>query len=456
MALSIGLNTVMRALLTQQQAMDLTSQNVANANTEGYTRQRVHMEAVAPLGIPSVGGGVDVQSIERIRDQFIDFQIRSESGSEGQYRMRSESLSLAEISLNEPSEGGLLHLMDAFFNSWRDLANAPEETTARQAVIEAGSSLAFAAQRANGTFTALRDDADVRVSALVDEINSLASEVARLNQQIMSQRVGGDPASELTDQRDMAIDRLSQITNLQMIEQENGQADLFISGRALVLSNKNFDLYVDPNILNNNYFDVKWQSDGSVAQFSNGEMQGLLHQRDTDLPARIADLDTLIGQLIIDVNVVHAAGFAADGVTTATPFFAGLDSSDIVVDAAVVADPSLVAAAAVVGAPGDNANAHAMADLQFALNLVGATQTYDAFYTSLVTELGVGARDTMALMESQQQVITRVEQMRQSVSGVNLDEEMVALVQYQRAYEAAAQIISKIDEMLDLLINGTI
>jgi len=456
MALSIGLNTAMRALLVQQQALDLTSQNVANANTEGYTRQRVHMEAVAPVGIPPIGGGVNVQAVERVRDQFVDFQLRMESSSEGQYRMRSESLALAEISLNEPGEGGLLNLMDAFFNAWRDLANAPEETTARQAVIEAGSSLAFAAQRANNSFTALRNDANVRVSALTDEINSLASEIGRLNQQIMSQRVAGDPASELSDQRDLALDRLAQITNIQAIEDDSGRIDVFISGRALVLSNRNFEIYADANIANNNYFDVKWRSDDTVVQFTNGEMQGLLHQRDTDLPARTADLDMLIGQLIGDVNAVHAAGFAADAATTGNNFFSGTDSSNIAVDAAIVADPSLVAAAAVVGAPGDNANAHALADLQFALNLVGGTQTYDAFYTSLVTELGVGARDTQALMHSQQQVMTRIENLRQSVSGVNLDEEMVALVQYQRAYEASAQIIGKIDEMLDRLINGTI
>lgn len=456
MALSIGLNTVMRALLTQQQAMDLTSQNVANANTEGYSRQRVHMQAVAPVGTPPVGGGVAVQGIERMRDAFVDFQIRMESASEGEYRMRSESLSMAEISLDEPSEGGLRHLMDAFFNAWRDLANAPEETTARQAVIEAGDSLAFAAQRANGTFTSLQGDADARVGALVNEINSLSADVALLNQQIMAQRVGGSSASELTDQRDLALDRLAQITNLQVIEQENGQTDLFVSGRALVLSSKNFPMYVDRNAANNNYYDVKWQSDGTVATFGGGEMQGLLHQRDTDLPARLADLDTFIGQLIIDVNLVHAAGFAADGVTTGTAFFAGVDSSNIAVDAAVVASPALIAAAAVIGAPGDNANAYAMSDLQSALALVGGTQTYDSFYTSMVTELGVGARDTAARMLSQQHVINRAEELRQSVAGVNLDEEMVALVQYQRAYEAAAQVISKIDEMLDRLINGTI
>ena len=201
---------------------------------------------------------------------------------------------------------------------------------------------------------------------------------------------------------------------------------------------------------------MKWQSDDSVIQVNTGELQGLLHQRDTDLPSRILDLDALVTQIMADVNAVHAAGFAADGVTTGTDFFTGVDSADIAVNAAVVASPALVAAAAVVGATGDNSNAHNIAALQFGLNLVGGTQTYDAFYTGMVTKLGVGARDTAALAENQQQVMTRIEQLRQSVSGVNLDEEMVALVQYQRAYEAAAQIIGKIDEMLDRLINGTI
>ena len=456
MGLSVGLNTAMRALLTQQQGMDVTSHNVANLNTIGYTRQRAHLQAVAPAGLPPVGGGVEVQSVERVRDLFLDLQMRMESSAEGSFRVQAESLALAEVSLREPGDGGIRQLMSSFFNAWRDLANAPEESAARQAVIQTGNSLALAAQRVDRTFNVLRDDANGRIALLVDEINTLGAEIAALNSQIMTVRVTGDAASDLTDRRDLALDRLAQITDINYVENQSGGVDVFIAGRSLVSRTTSNELYVDPDIGNNNYFDVKWRSDDSLAQFNSGEIQGLLIQRDTDLPARIADFNTFVAQLMTDVNAVHAAGFAADCVTTGTAFFAGTDATNIVVDAAVIADPSLVAAATAAGAPGDASNAHAMSALQFALTVAGGTQSYEAFYGGLVTTLGTDARDTRAVADSQQLLLGQIEGFRQSVSGVNLDEELVMMVQYQRAYEAAAQIIRKIDEMLDHLINRTI
>jgi flagellar hook-associated protein 1 FlgK len=456
MALSIGLNTAMRALLTQQQGMDVTAHNVANLNTVGYSRQRAHLEAVMPAGMPPVGGGVQVQSIERIRDLFVDFQLRTESGAEGSYRVQADSLAMAELALGEPGDGGTRNLLTSFFNAWRDLANAPEETAARQAVLQTGSSLTLAAQRISTSFEALRDDANDRIAGLAQEMNALASEIAALNEQIVTLRVAGDPASDLTDRRDLALDRLSEIADIQYQERDTGRVDVYIAGRALVSGNTTTALYVDPNIANNNYFDVKWQSDNTVAQFNGGEMHGLHVQRDTDLPARTADFNTFVGQLITDVNAAHAAGFALDGVTTGTTFFAGTDASDIVIDAAVLADPTLIAAATLGAAPGDNSNAHTIADLQFATTLSAGTQTYEGFYSGIVTRLGTDARDTRAVADSQQLLMNRIDALRQSISGVNLDEEMVQMVQYQRAYEAASQIIRKIDEMLDQLINRTI
>ena len=138
MALSVGLNTAMRALLTQAQAMDVTSHNIANLNTIGYTRQRPHLEAVAPVGFPPTGGGVEMQSVERVRDLFLDLQLRMESSSEGSYRVQADSLALAELALGEPGEGGIRQLLASFFNAWRDLANAPEQPAARQAVVQTG------------------------------------------------------------------------------------------------------------------------------------------------------------------------------------------------------------------------------------------------------------------------------------------------------------------------------
>ena len=456
MAISVGLNTAMRALLTQQAAMDVTSHNIANLNTIGYTRQRAHLEAVAPVGMPPVGGGVEIQSVERVRDLFLDLQMRMESSAEGSFRMQAESLGLAELTLGEPGEGGIRQLLSSFFNAWRDLANAPEESAARQAVIQTASSLTLAAQRVDRTLNALRDDANDRVALLVDEVNTLASQIATLNQQIMTLRGSGDAASDLTDRRDLMLDRLAQISDIHYVERDTGTVDIFIAGRALVSGNVSNQLYVDPDIANNNYLDVRWTADNSLAQFSSGELQGLLIQRDTDLPSRLAGFNTVFAQLIADVNAAHAAGFGADGIATGNDFFTGTDASDIAVNAALVTTPALLAAATLPAAPGDASNAHAIADLQFATNLAAGTQSYEAFYAGLVTTLGTDARDTRSVAESQELLMSQIEGFRQSVSGVNLDEEMVQMVQYQRAYEAASQIIRKIDEMLDQLINRTI
>lgn len=456
MAISVGLNTAMRALLTQQAAMDVASHNVANLNTIGYTRQRAHLQAVAPVGTPPVGGGVDVQSIERVRDLFMDLQVRLESSAGGSFRVQADSLALAEVSLGEPGDGGMRQLMSSFFNAWRDLANAPEESAARQAVIQTGSSFALASQRVDRTFNALRDDANDRVALLVGELNTLGDEVAALNEQIMTVRGTGDVASDLTDRRDLALDRLAEISDINYVERTNGTTDVFIAGRALVSGNVSNQLYVDPDIANSNYFDVKWTTDNTLAQFSSGEMQGLLIQRDTDLPARIADFNTFVAQMVTDVNAAHVAGFGADGIATGNAFFTGTDATDIAVNVALSGTPALLAAATLAGAPGDASNAHAIANLQFAQNLAGGTQSYEAFYGGLVTTLGTDARDTRAVADSQELLLSRIDGFRQSVSGVNLDEEMVQIVQYQRAYEAASQVIRKIDEMLDQLINRTI
>jgi flagellar hook-associated protein 1 FlgK len=198
---------------------------------------------------------------------------------------------------------------------------------------------------------------------------------------------------------------------------------------------------------------VQWASDGSAATISSGEIGGLLDQRDNDLPTRLNDLNTLIGQIITDVNTAHQAGYALDGVTTGTSFFTGTDATNLAVDPAVTANLDLVAAAATPAAPGDGDNALTIADLQSGLSMSAGTQTYGDFYNSMVTSLGVDAKNTQSLAAAQQSTVDHLDQLQQSVSGVNLDEEMVNLTQYQRGYEAAARVVSSINEMLDALIN---
>lgn len=459
MALSVGLNSVMRALLAQQQALDVASHNVANVNTPGYSRQRLRLASVSASnpsqpGLP--GNGVQVIGTERIRNIFIDFQRRGQEQAAGYYAVKTDSLKLVETSLGEPGESGLRQVMNDFFNAWRDVANDPEQSAMRSAVVQAGTSLGFTATRIDGQLRSMRDDANRRVAATVTEINGLADQIASINSQIISLRGIGDPAGDLTDRRDHSIDRLSRLVDVQYTETASGSMTVSIGGRSLVSGSNVRGLTTATNAANNNYLDVQWASDGATLSTATGELGGLINQRDVDLPQRLADFNAVVTQLMADVNTAHAAGFARDGVTTGTAFFTGSDASDIAVNAAVAGNIDLVGAASVAGAAGDGSNALGLADLQWAKTMGGATQSYDEFYNSLVTSLGVDAKNAQTLADAQSLSVQQLDQLQQSEAGVNLDEEMVNIVQFQRAYQAAARVITVIDDMLDTLINRTI
>lgn len=454
MGISTGLHTAMSALFAQQQAMDAVAHNIANVNTPGYTRQRVLLQQSPAPGQLGVGSGVRFQGVDRVRDQFVDYQVRTESQSAGEYRARADSLALTEVALGEPGDGGLRSAMDAFWNSWRDLANAPEQSAARSAVVQAGEGFAFAANRIARAIGDIRADANNRLATAVTEANDLAAKVANLNGRIAEVRASGDPASDLSDERDTALDRLAQLVDMRYVEHENGTVDVFVSGRSMVSGVNRQELSLERDPLNLNFYTPTWVSDGEAAVIRSGEVGGLLHQRDVDLPGRLDDLDALVGQIMTDVNVVHAAGVGLDGTTTGTAFFTGTSALNVAVDGTLSGNLGLLAAATATGAPGDGRNATAIADLQRALSMSTGSEDYGSFYNGIVTRLGVAARDTEGLASAQSLMLSHLDAVKQSSAGVNLDEEMVGLVQYQRGYEAAARVIRAIDEMLQSLIRS--
>ena len=464
MGISTGLDIALRALLAQQAGVDTASHNIANVATPGYSRQRVRLQAIPgsyfpqPASVP--GMGVEVISVERVRDLFIDFQIRAGNHAAGRYAARAQSLQRAELALGEPGDSGLRATMSQYWNAWRDLANAPDSTATRTVVIQAGETLAFTARRIRGSLVELRDEADQRILSAVAEINALTTEIASLNGQIVPLAGAGNDAGDLHDQRDLALDRLSTLIDIDYRANPNDAVNVTIGGRSLVRASTAFAIYGDPNVANNNYVDLKFVADDGAVTVTDGAIQGLFDQRDTELTARIADLDTLVGQIITDVNTAHAAGRGLDG-STGNNFFSGVDASDIAVNAAIVADSNLIAAATnwdpVSGTPpGDGSNASIISDLQYAQNLLGATATYDGFYEGFVSAIGATTREAERLTNTQSLMLMQLEQVRQSAAGVNLDEEMVQLMRFQRAYEAAARVVSVVDEMLDTLINRMI
>jgi flagellar hook-associated protein 1 FlgK len=195
-------------------------------------------------------------------------------------------------------------------------------------------------------------------------------------------------------------------------------------------------------------------SDSSALDTSAGQLGGLTTSRDTAIPNLISKLDALASGLITSINAVHAAGYGLDG-STGLDFFTGTNAGDIGVNAALLANPQQFAASSVSGSLGNAQNALALADLQLTDTMSGSTLTFDEFYTSLVTVLGADSRAAIDAADTADLVLGHIETQRQSVSGVNIDEEVANMTMAQHAYNAAARVITTIDEMLDTLINRT-
>jgi flagellar hook-associated protein 1 FlgK len=460
MGMSITLNTAAQALLAQQMGVDTTSHNISNATTAGYSRQRISQVAIPGSydadGRPHPGLGVEIVDITRIRDAFVDYQVRSQLSGGAQYDAKTLALTNVENIMGEPGEAGLRASIDQFFNAWRDLANNPESGPARIAVTQAGQALALAANRLGSTLVQTRSEANARLRDIVPEVNALTAEIADLNRQIVPMKMTGTSVGDLEDRRDVAIDRLAQLMNISYMEADDGHVEISTGGHALVSGWDAYAIEGIANPLNSNYINLRFVADSVPLTVTAGEIRAHLDMRDSYVPARITELDTLIAKIITDVNTAHAAAFGLDGVT-GRAFFTGTGAATIALDAVVAGNPNAVAAASTLaGVPGDASAAQTISGLQFVKGLSGGTQTYNEYYGSLVSGIGVTLQEAQSRGEAQNLVLDQLKMQRESTSGVNLDEEMVSLVRYQRAYEAASKLVAVADEMLDTLINRMI
>ncbi|HQW51296.1 MAG TPA: flagellar hook-associated protein FlgK, partial [Tepidiformaceae bacterium] len=243
MGLSIGLDTAVKALRAHQLAVDVASHNIANAQTPGFSRQRVllrpigmdgsdHFSRDALLGRP--GFGVDARDVNRVRDMFMDFQARQAFSSQGQYSALATPLGNAEVVFNDPSDDGLSSLLSKFWASWHDLTNDPESSAARTALVHATTTFAMRLQSAHGQLTQQRTDLNQEVAGIGHEINAYASEVATLNLQIKQVELNGDMANDLRDRRDLILDELSKLADIHYNEADTGEVTVYMGTHELV------------------------------------------------------------------------------------------------------------------------------------------------------------------------------------------------------------------------------
>jgi flagellar hook-associated protein 1 FlgK len=442
-----GLQTSLRGLLAQQRMLDTTGHNIANASTKGYSRQEATLVASPALIVPAgslasgagahIGSGVDVETFRRIRDQFVDLQFRSQNTNLGEWAARANALDAAELSLAEPGENGINEQLARFWDAWADVANAPVDPAAKQALVEQAGALADAFVTVRAQIAMARDQGMAEYATLsgpTGEVALAAQDLAGLNDQIKRYITAGDIPNDLLDRRDLLIDRLSQFGQVSITEQADGTVDVAFVDTAAAATTY-------PIVTGTT---ATWTGPPAGDAWSpGGRLGGLLEASRSGgtLDGYLADVDAVATSVATLVNGAYGATFFETGLGGD-----GFSGATLRVEASLDADPRAVDPGS--GNAGSNDRALAVAALRDHASI-------DRAYQAFVAKVGAQVRDARR-QEANAQVLTdAVENRRQSVSGVSLDEEMANMVRFQRSYQASARAMSTMDEMLDVLINRT-
>ncbi|MGD9133386.1 MAG: flagellar hook-associated protein FlgK [Desulfobacterales bacterium] len=457
------INTMMslagQALLTQQQAINVTSHNIANVNTPGYSRQQLIMTTNTPLdsSIGPMGTGVSAEGIERVYDRYLSAQINNESQGLGRWDAQKDGVQIVEMIFNEANGSGLNQAMSEFWNAWQSLTNDPDGTTERQVLITVSQVLATTFNQLNSDLSQVRQDLDLVAQGTVADINRLSEQLVDLNARIISSEAGSLSANDYRDQRELVLSELAEMIDISSFEDANGAVSVSVAnGRPLVIASQNYQLSTETNA--EGLEEVVWvDDDGNTininTEISGGKLKGLLEVRDVIISDYLTRLDTLAGTIMTDVNLQHQSGFDLNGAGGEVFFIGTGTAADLEVNPNIVGDTDLIAAAAdAATVPGDSRNAVEIATLQYELNM-GGTQSYNDYYGSIVRDVGNEVLKSDAYYNHQSDMMVQLENQREAVSGVSLDEEMINLIKFQNAYTAAAKMITTADEMMQTVLQ---
>ena len=455
-----GLNAATTALWANRRALDVTGQNVANVNTEGYSRQRVDLAAIGGSAVPAffststgIGQGVSADDVLRIRDVFLEGRGHTEHGNLSQLAAETGSYELIEQAFREPGDTGIQKMLSEVWSGWQDVANNPADPAARGQVLKRletlASALHFSQEQLGGQWTQTRENLGV----LVDDVNAAAENIAELNVAIQRARQGGLPANDLADRRDVLVMKLADQVGASVRQGKDGMLDVVVGGMTLISggSAAKFALSgaTDPDGTGGDPVRIV-TAIGNLNVNAGGTAGGQLTAMNTIIPGYREKLDAMASNLATRLNTAHGEGFDLTG-AAGGPVFGSPDGSPVTAAniTVLITDTDRIAASGVAGAANlDRTNADRIAQL-------ATTAGIDEGYRTMIVELGVQSAVSQRNFAIQSSITTTVDAARESVAGVNLDEELTNMLSYQHAYAAAGRMITAIDEALDVLINRT-
>ena len=565
-----GLNTMVRGIQNNHLSLDTTGHNITNASTEGYSRQRVDSAATNYQERPSlyggvyVGGGVDVVALNRARNIYADKQYWSENSAQNLYQTYKTNYDKVETVFNDSKKTGILNAMQQFYSSWVNLSNYASDSASRTSVITKGNNLVDRIKTAARQMQVQIESQYEEMKTQVGKVNGLTKEIARLNKNIMFAETNGGKANDLRDQRDLLVDKLSEITNVNVYEEANGQYTVVSNGMSLVQRESSLTLEMSPPINNKQYgitdYTLRIKEAGGIGYVPQSGILKALQDTIVQDKGHIDQLADISATLLTTFNDVHKLGAGIDndpnkGPTTWLNFFgknkfksetgttydqmqytwhidpltgerymqaAGatltrtpgppgevtvqtnvtgspdrLQSMQII-NALKIADEltapggqNLVAARQItktdgtkvvptaltgtgstykyklseVNGTGDGTMAVELSKL-FNIDQPGTMNprgteravsdvSINQYYNSMMSKLGANAENLDKTLKQQDDLMTQIEQWRQSTSGVDWNEELTNMLKFQTGYGACSRVLTSMDEMLDKLINGT-
>jgi flagellar hook-associated protein 1 FlgK len=453
-----SLNNVQQALAAQQFALSIAQRNVAHVNDPNYTRQ----EAVFTPADGESAYGVSAVSISTCRDRFLDYSISCELQSLGENMVADQALQQVEAFFGGGSGYKLQEAISGFFNSFSALSGAPEDLSLRSEVISSANELAGEFRRIYGAIQTVQSSADSSVKFAIDDINSMTAQIADLNQRIaVAQQSSSELESTLRDQRQQLLEQLSGLIDVSYFETESGSVTVATrQGGLLILEDKNRELSLSSSA-SDAFGRVELDGADITDELQSGKLGGLIKLRDNTLSAYLGELDDMAVAITTRVNEQHAQGIDLNGQAGGnlfTPFVEIIPGSNAGAARAMsvaITEASQIAAASAGAGVGDNTNARLLAGISEENLFSGSSETVTEHFAQLLYQVGMDSRNASQGVETQTDLVAQLKSQRAALTGVDLDEEAVHIIQYQKAYQASSRLANVLDELsaeiLDLL-----
>ncbi|MDW7667994.1 MAG: flagellar hook-associated protein FlgK [Bacillota bacterium] len=476
-------------LVASQKALDVTSHNIANANTEGYTRQRLDFSS--RQGVTSnkitIGSGVDIDKLTQIRDEYLDYQFRGENSVKNELETKSETTTYIENIFGEPSDHGINQSLSDFFVSMEELTNNAQESSYRETVVQNAVKLTDSIRTVATELTEYQKEINNVIDMSVDQVNSIVERVHDLNKTIYNYELKGTQANDLRDQRNLLIDELSDYIDIEAFEDSNGKLVVNAAGTSVINGTHVKYMEVKSGDFNDYTQEhdnvIYWEGTTSEVKPQSGKLKALLDTRDGDkqgnqgIPYYMDQLNMLAKGMVEEFNAINRAGYTI-------PYSGNNNISETDINFFEVVDDELTVALKIrvsdklldsgynIALSGDDLgtgnlnwgnseNGIKFIELRdktdISVDYLDTTDNnianFEKFYQKTISDMAINKNYFDSRMRSQQELTNFIEGEKLAVSEVSIDEEMINMVQYQQAYNAAAKVISVADQMMETLVN---